>query len=147
MENYDSLLVSNVNYADVRPKYKMGSLIGFDKVIDEEAVKNSLKNLFSITRGQVPGKPWLGNPLDVFLFDNISEFEKEAIKDAFVNIIEKYEPRVKIEDLEVFSEEEYNSVTVKLYYRILIGDVNTIRNYRFSLNYNNLTNISLREIT
>jgi phage baseplate assembly protein W len=139
--NYD------INYVDLSPRFSNGILSGYDKVLDDQAVQNSLKNLFTISQGEVPGKPWLGNPLNIFLFDNIGKFEEQAIKAAFINIIEKYEPRVKIIDISLNSQPEYNTINISLYYSLLTGGQDEIDNYRFSLNYNNLTNITLRDLT
>jgi len=138
----------NVNYRDIFPKLSVrGILTGWSDAIDEEAIKNSLRNLFAINLGQVPGKPWLGNPLNIYLFDNISYFEEKAIKAAFINTIDKFEPRVNIIDVKIEIEPEYNSVNIFIVYTLNIGDINKVRNYRFSLNYNTMTNISLRENT
>lgn len=144
----DSSNFENINYRDIFPKKGIkGILTGWADAIDEEAVKNSLRNLFTINFGQVPGKPWLGNALNIYLFDNISYFEETAIKTAFINTIDKFEPRVKILDMKIDMEPEYNSISILIIYALNIGDVNRVKNYRFSLNYNTMTNISLREDT
>jgi len=144
----DEYHYENVNFRDIFPKISVrGILTGYSDSIDEEAVKNSLRNLFSISLGQVPGKPWLGNALNIYLFDNISFFEEKAIKAAFINTIDKFEPRVNVVDVRIEYEPEYNSISIFIIYTLKIGDVNKVRNYRFSLNYNTMTNISLRENT
>jgi len=130
------------DYKDITPK---PNKYGYDSAYDEEAVKQSLKNLFLINQGEVPGKPWLGNPLNIFLFDNIGYFEIQGIKAAFINLIEKYEPRVKILELHIIDNLEYNAINIDITYAILIGEKNTITNYRFSLGYNTLTNLTLRK--
>jgi len=134
-------------YKDIIPKYNNNIQIGYDDSFDEEAIQNSLYNLFLINQGEIPGKPWLGNPLQIFLFDNIGYFETETIKVAFINIVEKYEPRVNIIDIDINMESEYNNIMINIIYSILLGGNQKILNYRFSVNYNNITNISLRRIT
>jgi len=146
MENLISNNPFEINYKDISPKYKNGQLIGYNMVEDNEAIKNSLKNLFTIKKGEVPGKPWIGNPINIFLFDNIDIFQKQAITAAFINTIENYEPRVKIMDLNIDMQPEYNNINITLHYSIILSTNSNLETYRFSLNYNNLTNITLREI-
>jgi phage baseplate assembly protein W len=134
-------------YKDIISKYNNDIQIGYNNSFDEEAIQNSLYNLFLINQGEIPGKPWLGNPLQIFLFDNIGYFEIETIKVAFINIVEKYEPRVNIIDVDINIESEYNNIMINITYSILLGGNQQILNYRFSINYNNITNISLRRTT
>jgi phage baseplate assembly protein W len=136
----------NIEYTDITPVFKDNTLKGYNTAEDEDAIKNSIRNLFVINRGEVPGKPWLGNNLNIFLFDNIGHFENEAIKSTFINTIELYEPRVQVVDLKVINELEYSRIIIDIFYRLLIGDKNTIKNYRFSLSQNNLSNITLRKL-
>jgi len=133
------------DYKDVSPKTGYEKDTGYNEVLDEDAIKESLRNLFMINQGEVPGKPWLGNPLNVFLFDNIGYFEVQGIKAAFMNIIEKFEPRVKIIDVKVTAEQAYNTINIEMTYIILIGDKNKLVNYRFSNSYNTYTNLSVRK--
>ena len=135
------------NYKDITPRYAEGQQRGYDTVEDEKAIQNALYNLFTIQQGQVPGKPWLGSGLNLFLFDNIGFFETRALEASFINTIEKYEPRVKMLELDIIVESEYNSISIDITYIILIGDRNSIKNYRFNLTYNNISNITLRDYT
>jgi len=64
-------------YNDITPKYENRTNVGYNSVSDLDAINNSLKNLFTIELGEVPGKPWLGNPISIYLFDNIGFLKKE----------------------------------------------------------------------
>ena len=134
-------------YKDIIPKYNNNIQVGYEDAFDEEAIQNSLYNLFLINQGEIPGKPWLGNPLQIFLFDNIGYFETQAIRVAFINIIEKYEPRIDLIDVNIGIESEYNNIVIDIVYSPLLGRSKQILNYRFSVNYNNITNIFLRRTT
>jgi phage baseplate assembly protein W len=134
-------------YKDITSKYQNNIQVGYEDTFDEEAIQNSLYNLFLINQGEIPGKPWLGNPLQIFLFDNIGYFETQAIRVAFINIIEKYEPRIDLIDVNIGIESEYNNIVIDIVYSPLLGRSKQILNYRFSVNYNNITNISLRRTT
>ena len=137
---------TQVVYKDISPYYKNKSNIGYDSDENEDAILNSLRNLFLISMGQVPGKPWLGNPINVNLFENISPFIERSIEKAFINTITNFEPRVEIEKVIVQNmTNQPNTVDVELRYYNLIEDKNLLKNYRFSINYNSITNLTLRE--
>jgi len=133
-------------YRDLAPRKVNDKLVGYQVSEDLLAVKNSLRNLFSIRLGTVPGKPWLGNPIDVHVFDNIGFFEKRTIEDAFRNVIEKFEPRVEIASLGIEVSNEFQQVTVYMEYYVLIDSAEVYDNLRISLAQNEMTAIVTRTI-
>lgn len=133
-------------YRDLSPRKVNDALVGYNVSEDLEAVKNSLKNLFSIRLGTVPGKPWLGNPIDIHIFDNIGFFEKRTIQDAFINVIEKFEPRVDISSIDIKVSDEFQQITVYMEYYVLIESAEVYDNLRISLAQNEMTSIITRNI-
>ena len=131
-------------YKDIIPKYENREVVGYNTVTDLDAINNSLKNLFTIELGEVPGKPWLGNPISIYLFDNIGFFEERAIETALRNILEKYEPRVSLIGLKIIKEDEYNSINIILDYSAFINGQEVFENINLSVAHNMLTNISSR---
>jgi len=134
------------SYQDILPQFGNNGLVGYTTVTDLDAIKNSLRNLFLIRKGEVPGKPWLGNPVTVFLFDNIGFFEEQSIKASFINTIENFEPRVRVTNLSVDIESEYNSISVYMEYYALYGTKQKAENLRFTMTYNDLSSINTRII-
>ena len=132
-------------YRDIIPKIRNNALLGYNLVEDLDAVKNSLINLFTIEKGEVPGKPWLGNPLSIFLFDNIGFFEERTMETAFKNTIDLYEPRVQVTKLTVTNSPEYNRISVFVQYVVLINNTETFDNIRITLAHNEMTNIDTRQ--
>ena len=132
------------SYSDVTPKYANNKLIGYSTVNDDAAIANSLRNLFLIRKGEVPGKPWVGNPVTVFLFDNIGHFEEQSIKTSFINTIQNFEPRIEIVKVDIKVESAYNTVDIYLDYYTLYGDKQKMENIRLTLAYNNMTTITTR---
>jgi len=131
-------------YKDIIPKYENREVVGYNTVTDLDAINNSLKNLFTIELGEVPGKPWLGNPISIYLFDNIGFFEERAIETALRNILEKYEPRVSLIGLKIIKEDEYNSINIILDYSAFVNGQEVFENINLSVAHNMLTNISTR---
>jgi phage baseplate assembly protein W len=103
-------------YVDINPEKRISdrSLIGYNTVTQIEAIKNSLRNLFLIPLGGVPGKPWFGNGLYEILFDPMDQFTEKFIREHIKNQLEKYEPRVQLLNIEVISSPEYNKIDVKM---------------------------------
>ena len=132
-------------YTDIIPKTDLNNQVGYSLVEDVEAVKNSIMNLFTIQKGAVPGKPWLGSPITPYLFDNIGYFEERTMETSFINTLRKYEPRVRIERLNVISSPEYNRITINLDFFVLINNTETFQNLRFSMAHNEMTSISTRQ--
>ena len=132
-------------YKDITPKVVSDNLVGYDVSEDLNAVKNALINLFTIEVGEVPGKPWLGNPLSLYLFDNIGFFEERAIETSFQNTIDLYEPRVRIVSLDITSSPEFNRISIYVEYIVLINNTETFDNLRISLAHNEMTAIATRQ--
>jgi len=133
-------------YTDFKPKRQGGEHIGYDIIDDEEAVTNALLNLFIIKQGSVPGKPWLGNPLDAFLFDFIGFFEEKTIRTSFQNVVAKYEPRATVVDLRITSHPEYNSLVLEIDFEIVINNEVLIKSIKATYASNKITSLHIREI-
>lgn len=69
--------------------------------LDEGAIKNSILNLFSTMRGENLLDPEFGLGLKRYLFIPVNEDNAENIGNDIVSGLEKYEPRVNIDLIEV----------------------------------------------
>lgn len=132
-------------YTDISPKFTNGEQVGYSTATDLDAIKNSLGNLFNIQKGEVPGKPWLGSPISIYLFDNIGFFEERAIETALRNTLELYEPRVRLVNINVSQQPEYNSLYITINFIIYIDGNEVFENLKFSLTNNTMTTIQSRK--
>lgn len=132
------------SYTDIVPKLTGSEHVGYGTVTDIDAIKNSLRNLFTIKLGEVPGKPWLGNPLPAYLFDNIGFFEERAMETALRNVIDKFEPRVSLTGITVDNQPEYNSINILLKYVVYIEGIERYQELSLSLVANDMTTIQTR---
>ena len=130
-------------YTDLSPRTKDEVQVGYQLAEDIQAIENSIKNLFTIEIGEVPGKPWLGNPISVFLFDNMGFFEEKAMEVAMQNVLEKYEPRVRLISININKEQEYNYLEIVINYVIYINSQEIFRN--LSISHNSMTSIAQRK--
>lgn len=124
LEEYRILKNDNYTYRDLEPKINGDVQIGYNSVFDVEAVKNSLKNLFLVNKGELPGKPQFGNPLQVSLFDNFDYFTESTMEQAIRVEVEKYEPRVQILEVNISEMPEYNRIIVEVRFSVNIRENN-----------------------
>ena len=109
-------------YSDLSPTYNDEKLAGYDRIYDIDAIKQSLMNLFLLEKLEVPGKPHLGNPLSIKVFELFDAFSQSLIDTSIRTLIENYEPRVQIDDIRVESYEELNRLIIEIDYYAIINN-------------------------
>ena len=109
-------------YCDIKPVFDSDIMYDYERVYDVEAVRQSLLNLFLVQKYEVPGKPEFGNPLDVQVFDLFDTFSEDIIKTNILNVVERYDPRILIEKIEITETPELNRLIVAVYYYVYIDN-------------------------
>ena len=89
--------------------------------INEEAVKQSVKNLILTNLYERPFHPEIGSNVTASLFDN-AIIAKDSIKDKIVRTIENYEPRVTIQSITVSEKIDENSLDVSIIFSVINSD-------------------------
>ena len=87
--------------------------------LDNDAIKQSIKNLLQIRHYEKPFHSEIGSPLNELLFEPITPITGLMTKRSIIDVISNFEPRVDIIDVEVISSEDQNSLYVNLIYRIV----------------------------
>lgn len=85
---------------------------------DEDAVKESIKNLILTNRGERLMQPNLGGDVQAMLFENITPSVITLIEDKIRDTIEINEPRAELVDVIVSSNIDDNQVNVKIVFYI-----------------------------
>lgn len=85
---------------------------------DEEAVKESIKNLILTDKGERLMQPYLGGNIRALLFENITPAVTKMIQEQIRTTIETYEPRASLIDVNVLSSIDENKVEVGIYFYI-----------------------------
>ena len=85
---------------------------------DEDAVKESIKNLILTNRGERLMQPNLGGDIQAMLFENITPSVITLIEDKVRDTIEINEPRAELVDVIVSSNIDDNQVNVKIVFYI-----------------------------
>lgn len=86
--------------------------------LDEEAVKDALKNLLLTDRGERLFQPDLGSDIRATLFDMNTPATLTLLKKLVRDTITTYEPRVTLIDVDVLSDYDDNRVQVVIHFYI-----------------------------
>lgn len=79
---------------------------------DEEAVKRSVRNLILMTRYDKPFRPEIDSRIYRLLFEPVSPLVAMAIRSNIMDIVSSYEPRARLNDVQVVFDERKNSFDV-----------------------------------
>lgn len=85
---------------------------------DEDAVKESIKNLILTDRGERLMQPELGGDINALLFENITPAVLILIQNQVRTTIELYEPRAELIDVTATSNIDDNTVRVNIQFYI-----------------------------
>lgn len=85
---------------------------------DEDAIKNSLTNLFMFKPGQEILKPQFGNQLYQYLYQPMIQFTADKIVRTLKEMIEKWQPRISIINTPIQTDIENNTYYIKINYYI-----------------------------
>lgn len=106
----DLSLSSDSTNADINKN--IGSLT------DIEAVKSGLSNIFSFHPGERILLPDFGNGLYKYLYEPINDYTSTTIGEEILTMITRWEPRVKILNVNVEAVPDDNEYRISIYYTI-----------------------------
>lgn len=84
-----------------------------------DAIKRSVRNLILTNFYEKPFRPGIGSSALKLLFDNVNPLTANFLKNAIIEVIKNYEPRVEIYDVFVNFDVDNNGYNVRLQYVIL----------------------------
>lgn len=84
--------------------------------LDENAVKESLKNLVLTDKGERPFQPELGGNVRAYLFDLMTPDVIKMIEEEVRTVINNHEPRVSLINVDVTGLSDENTVSVDIYF-------------------------------
>ena len=109
--------IPNRIYSDIDMSFAETSTGDIAKKFDVNSVKQALKNLIFTRKGERPFFPEYGTDIPYILFEPIDDFTAEVLKDALLNAIRNFEPRVRVTALEIVPLPDQNSyqMTMEFY--------------------------------
>ena len=83
-------------------------------LVDEGAIINSIKNIFTTTPGEKLLNPDFGVNLAQWLFEPVSEYIAREIGQAIYTGINTYEPRAQLNHVDIKTDPEQSQYTIQL---------------------------------
>lgn len=95
--------------------------VSFDlaRKTNEEAVKQSIKNLLLTDKGERPFQPNLGCNIRQMLFDNVTPDAIIMMREMIRDTLEAYEPRAIIIGVDVTSAIDDNAVNIAVVFKLI----------------------------
>ena len=92
----------------------------FTVVKNENAIKQSVRNLVLTGMGERPFQPKTGSRLRQLLFEPYDVFLAQDIKEEIINVVKRLEPRINVRQVRVFNDpEDENNLRVEFDYTIV----------------------------
>ena len=107
---------------DIDFKFKLHPLTG-DLIIkkNEDAIKQSLRSIVMSSVGDRRLDNSYGSGVYSLLFENLDIFSVEFFRKKLLNLIERYEPRVQIIDLQLIENLDSNTLFIQIKYTPKFG--------------------------
>ena len=88
--------------------------VDFRLSYDENAIFNSIRNIFNTKKGQKILNPTFGLDLEMFLFDNISKENADIIGKTIYEELPIYESRITVDSVNVIAKPDDNEYEVSI---------------------------------
>jgi phage baseplate assembly protein W len=85
----------------------------------EDAIKRSVRNLILTNFYDRPFRHYIGSNAQKLLFENANPITANLLKDAILEVIANYEPRVEVTELDVTFDYDNNGYNATIRYIIL----------------------------
>lgn len=93
--------------------------LDLSRKINEDAVKESLKNLILTGRGERLFNPDLGCGIRQHLFEALTPDRVVVMREMITETIENYEPRVALKDVDILSDYDTGVVVITLIFNVI----------------------------
>lgn len=92
---------------------------------DDEAIKNSVKNLILTNFFERPFQPQVGANLRGLLFEPADAITKYELSDGVKQVLIDYEPRIRVSRVGIEDQSDRNAYRITVYFQIIEMDLNT----------------------
>ena len=89
------------------------------RLVNENAVKESIKNILLTNRGERMFQPRLGGDIHAMLFENVSPVTTIIMRDKIEDVLNAYEPRCGLLDVEVLGDIDSNTVKINVVFHVI----------------------------
>lgn len=92
---------------------------------DDEAIKNSVKNLVLTNFFERPFQPQVGANLRGLLFEPADGITKYELSDGIKQVLIDYEPRIRVSRVGIEDQSDRNAYRITVHFQIIEMDLNT----------------------
>ena len=92
---------------------------------DDEAIKNSVKNLILTNFFERPFQPQVGANLRGLLFEPADAITKYELSDGIKQVLIDYEPRIRVSRVAIEDQSDRNAYRITVSFQIIEIDLNT----------------------
>ena len=92
-------------------------------ITNTTAIARSLRNLVLTTPGERFFNENLGSQVNNLLFENVDDITAMSVRTEIINVIENYEPRVKLLKVSVNANIDSYSMDVRIVYQVIGIDI------------------------
>jgi phage baseplate assembly protein W len=111
-----------VRYSDFLTNFDLNPITDeLSRATNEEAVKQSIRNLILTAPGERPYQPDIGSGIKNILFEPMDEITSIALTNEIKNTINNHEPRANLEDVSIIA----NEIDQSYYVNILFSMINS----------------------
>lgn len=89
------------------------------KVLDVNAVKQSLKLLLFTHFNERKFQPEMGSPIYQLLFEPMDDITGEVLRQTIQRLIQNFEPRIRLGGVDVVPREEQNEYEITVYFTVV----------------------------
>jgi|TARA_R100000084_G_C4522332_1_gene87386 hypothetical protein len=92
-------------------------------LLNANSIARSIRNLVFTSRGDIPFNPVLGSRVGELLFEPMDQITSTALREEIKDTIDNFEPRVKLEEVEVVPDYDEGQYDIIINYIIIGIDV------------------------
>ncbi len=109
--------MNNYVYSDMNPKLSLTADSAVRLIYDEDAILQSLKNIFATVQNERVRNP-IGSRIIRLLFQPVSKITATVLLNELREVINKYEPRVIVDNINVIANEDQQYYDIRVNVKI-----------------------------
>ena len=106
-------------FVDLDFNFKTYSNLDVKTKLGENAIKQSIKNIFMVDRYEKPFQPNFGAGLQDLLFENISPTSATTLETLIEGALNNYEPRIFLESVSVVANEDQHRYDIVIKFSMI----------------------------
>jgi phage baseplate assembly protein W len=110
-------------YSDIGKDFLLNPVSSdVSRKINEESIKESIKNLVLTDRGERLFQPNVGCDIRAMLFENFTQETVDTMRNMIFETIEAYEPRCELLGVDVTGKIDSNNINVTITFAVIINE-------------------------